>query len=337
MPWPNVFASQPTGNVPASYLDDNFNAAAPLASPALTGVPTAPTPAAADNSTTIATTAFAQSLLSANFRTRLINGDFSVDQRNSGASQAVVAADPAAYTADRWYATCAGANVTGEQVAGTAPRPFAYQFTGAAANSGVVFGQRIESLNVNDLVNISVIGSGYFSSSSATTLTWTAYYANAVDNFSAQTQIATGTLTISATPTLLDFTFNAGSSAANGIALQFSVSTLPAAATLTFEDVQLSPGVAVSDFSYLTISERMALCQRYYETGLGTIAIAYIPSPGWNMANSFGFKATKRTTPTITTTFGTLSTTNVNGVVLYASMTSAPEQNNLTFTATAEL
>ena len=27
MSWPHVFASQPTGNVPAAYLDDNFNAA----------------------------------------------------------------------------------------------------------------------------------------------------------------------------------------------------------------------------------------------------------------------------------------------------------------------
>ena len=87
----------------------------------------------------------------------------------------------------------------------------------------------------------------------------------------------------------------------------------------------------------VAVDDEMFRCQRYYETGLGTIAIAYIPSPGWNMANSFGFKVTKRTTPTITTTFGTLHTTNANGVVLYATMNSAPEQDNLTFTAAAEL
>ena len=101
--------------------------------------------------------------------------------------------------------------------------------------------------------------------------------------------------------------------------------------------VQLEPGSAVTDFEVIAVDDEMFRCQRYYETGLGTIAIAYIPSPGWNMANSFGFKVTKRTTPTITTTFGTLHTTNANGVVLYATMNSAPEQDNLTFTAAAEI
>lgn len=58
MAWPWTFASLPAGNVAASKLDDNFNAAAQLASPAFTGTPTAPTPSSGDNSTKIATTAF---------------------------------------------------------------------------------------------------------------------------------------------------------------------------------------------------------------------------------------------------------------------------------------
>jgi hypothetical protein len=58
MSWPHVFATQPAGNVPASYLDDNFNAAAPLASPALTGTPTAPTAANGTSTGQIATCAF---------------------------------------------------------------------------------------------------------------------------------------------------------------------------------------------------------------------------------------------------------------------------------------
>jgi hypothetical protein len=43
-----------------SYVDAQDATKAPLASPALTGVPTAPTPTAGDNSTKIATTAFVQ-------------------------------------------------------------------------------------------------------------------------------------------------------------------------------------------------------------------------------------------------------------------------------------
>ena len=56
--WPWVFGTLPAGNVAASKLDDNFNAAAQLDSPALTGTPTSTTPPASDNSTRIATTAY---------------------------------------------------------------------------------------------------------------------------------------------------------------------------------------------------------------------------------------------------------------------------------------
>ena len=46
-----------------STLNTQMSSKAPLASPALTGTPTAPTPATADNSTKIATTAFVQAVV----------------------------------------------------------------------------------------------------------------------------------------------------------------------------------------------------------------------------------------------------------------------------------
>ena len=55
---PNISESQVTG------LVGDLAAKAPLASPALTGTPTAPTPSTADNSTTVATTAYVKSNLS---------------------------------------------------------------------------------------------------------------------------------------------------------------------------------------------------------------------------------------------------------------------------------
>lgn len=57
-----------TGNVSAvsgDYSVGQVTGAAPLASPALTGTPTAPTPASTSNNTTVPTTAFVQGLLSA--------------------------------------------------------------------------------------------------------------------------------------------------------------------------------------------------------------------------------------------------------------------------------
>jgi len=74
------------------------------------------------------------------FRNVFINGGFSVDQRNSGASQTITAGAALAYTVDRWYAYCTGANITGARVAGTAPSQYYYRFTGATSNTAVGVG-----------------------------------------------------------------------------------------------------------------------------------------------------------------------------------------------------
>lgn len=56
-------ASGNTDLVRKSQIDTLLNAKAPLASPALTGTPTAPTAVPATNTTQIATTAFVQAAL----------------------------------------------------------------------------------------------------------------------------------------------------------------------------------------------------------------------------------------------------------------------------------
>ena len=198
------------------------------------------------------------------FKNRLINGDFAIDQRNEGASQTFTAAAAVAYTVDRWYASCTGSNITGQRVAGTSPNQYAYKFTGAAANTGLIFGQRIESANVADLVSSSVTVSLKAKSSSITSLTWTAYYANAADDFSAKTQIATGTLVIGAALLSVNFTFGTGANAVNGIAIEFSCGALLAAQTLQFENVQLESGTSASLFERRAFGERIKDCQRYY-------------------------------------------------------------------------
>ena len=84
------------------------------------------------------------------FKNRIINGAMVIDQRNAAASQTFTAAGALAYSVDRWYGYCTGANVTGQQVAGsTTPTntQFRYKFTGAASVTAVGFGQRIEQKN----------------------------------------------------------------------------------------------------------------------------------------------------------------------------------------------
>ena len=88
------------------------------------------------------------------FKNRIQNGSMVVDQRNAGASQTFTAAGALAYSVDRWYGYCTGANVTGQQVAGSTTPTVTqnrYRFTGAAAVTAVGFGQRIEQKNSYDL------------------------------------------------------------------------------------------------------------------------------------------------------------------------------------------
>ena len=76
------------------------------------------------------------------FKNRIINGAMVIDQRNAAASQTFTAAAALAYSVDRWYGYCTGANVTGQQVAGsTTPTntQFRYKFTGAASVTAVGF------------------------------------------------------------------------------------------------------------------------------------------------------------------------------------------------------
>ena len=197
-------------------------------------------------------------------KNRIINGNMAVDQRNAGASQTFTAAAAVAYCVDRFYASCTGANITGQQVAGTAPYQYAYKFTGAASNTGTLFGQRIESLNIADLVSTTVVGQAQIASSTITTVTWTAYYANTTNTFSAKTSIATGTITINSTPTIYTFSFNAGSSAANGVAIEFTTGALVSAATLQYSGVQLEAGTIATPYEFNQFQVQLAQCQRYY-------------------------------------------------------------------------
>jgi len=196
-------------------------------------------------------------------KNKFINGDMRIDQRNSGAVQTFTAAAAIAYCVDRFYASCTGANVTGQRVAGTAPYEYAYKITGLAANTGTLFGQRIESHNAIDLVNQLVPCQAQISSSALTSVTWTAYYASVVDNFTTKTQIGTGTLTINSTPTIYNFSFNGGANAGNGICVEFTTGALVAAQTITYSGVQGERNIFQSPYEFMSHGQQLALCQRY--------------------------------------------------------------------------
>jgi len=217
--------------------------------------------------TTASTSAIASGFTG--FRNRIINGDMRIDQRNAGASQTFTAAAALAYSVDRFYGYCTGANATGARVAGTVPNEFAYRFTGAASVTAIGFGTRLEATNTIDLAGSTATLSVQLANSLLSTVTWTAFYATTADAFGTlasptRTQIATGTFTVTSTLTTYNAQISIPSAATTGIEIVFTVGA-QISGTWTIDNVQLEAGATATDFERRPIGTELALCQRYFE------------------------------------------------------------------------
>lgn len=236
------------------------------------------------------------------FRNLLVNGACAIDQRNAGANQTITAAANIAYTVDRWYAYCTGANVVGARVASTG----AYQFTGAASVTGINFGQRIEAANSAHLAGQTATLSVDLSNSLLTTVTWTAYYANSADTFGqapasfTRTQIATGTFTVSSTVARYSASFAVPAAATTGIDIMFSVGA-QTSGTWRINNAMLEAGPTATPFERRPYSVELSMAQRYYyritsSTVFGPIAIGHCTST--SVANLLvNFPVTMRVPP----------------------------------------
>lgn len=199
---------------------------------------------------------------------RIINGAMAIDQRNAGAAQTITASAALAYTVDRWYAYCTGANVTGQRITGSANNQYAYRFTGAASVTGVGFGQRIEAANSFDLAGSTVTLGVDLANSVLTSVTWTVYYANTTDTFGTlasptRTQISTGTFTVNSTLSRYSTQIFIPSAATTGIEIVFSVGA-QTSGTWTIDNVQLEAGPLATPFERRNIAQELVNCQRYY-------------------------------------------------------------------------
>lgn len=270
-------------------------------------------------------------------RNRIINGDMQIDQRNAGAAQTITAAAALAYSVDRWYAYCTGANVTGQRVQGATVGQFRYQFTGAASVTAIGFGQRIEQLNSADLAGATATLSVDLANSVLTSVTWTAYYANTADTFGTlasptRTQIATGTFTVNSTVTRYSTQISVPAAATTGIEIVFTVGA-QTSGTWTIGNVQLEAGSVATPFERRSYGQELALCQRYYETsGIFNIFSGNVTNVG-SYYHSVRYCATKRAAPTVTpaisATFGfpvsapTVGENKVDGFYCYMIANSA--------------
>jgi len=223
------------------------------------------------------------------FRNKIINGGMAVDQRNAGATQTFTAAAALAYSVDRWYGYCTGANATGARIAGTGSQ-FAYRFTGAASVTAIGFAQRIEQLNSYSLAGQTATLSVDLANSLLTTVTWTAYYANTADTFGSlasptKTSIATGTFTVTSTVTRYQAQITVPAAATTGIEILFTVGA-QTSGTWTIQNAQLEAGSSSTPFEQRLVGMELILCQRYYQLN-SAVNTPLIPS-GSGGNNAFG-------------------------------------------------
>lgn len=239
-------------------------------------------------------------------RNRIINGAMAVDQRNAGASQTITAGAALAYTVDRWYGYCTGANVTGQRVTGAVANTYRYQFTGAASVTAIGFAQRIEALNCADLAGKTAALSVDLANSLLTTVTWTAYYANTADTFGTlasptRTQFATGTFTVNSTVTRYSTNISVSASATTGIEIVFTVGA-QTSGTWTIGNAQLEEGSIATPFERRSYGHELALCQRYLPAFNSASTAYYIGTAyatGTNAVNLYiPFQVATRIPPT---------------------------------------
>ena len=211
---------------------------------------------ASGNATFAGTAAMASSFL----RNRIINGGMEIWQRGTSG----FATSAGTYTADRWR----NDQIITVARSSDAPTGFRFSFdvTQLAGSFGT-FGQRIESVNSQDLVGQRVTVSFWAKSVSGSVgLNTILRYANSADDFNSATNIQTINLTGSPSSswTYYTATFNSlPSQAANG--LEFLIYRDLGAAQTRYAGVQLEVGTVATPFERRQFGQELALCQRYYE------------------------------------------------------------------------
>ena len=346
---------------------------APLASPALTGTPTAPTAAAGDNTTQIATDAFVTAAVAPAFndanRNKIHNAYMNIQQRGSGPFTT-----SGLYTLDRWVVAYSSDTVSiapGTYSDGNrtsladeeATNNLTATITGSAsAGAFSLVYQPIE--NVRRLSNRTVTVSFYAHATSGTPKLGVQLrqYFGTGGSPSSLVDINGTAVTLSTTPTRYNVTVTFASISGKTLgtnndhytrlAFWFSSgstnNTLSGSigqqsATFVISGVQLEIGTVATQLEKLDPGLDLANCQRFYQTtsvlwgGECTNAVTNYASMGLN--------TTMRAVPTVaissdaSTNFGTrtpASTASIVYVTAVASSTAAGAIN-CTVTATADL
>jgi hypothetical protein len=252
------------------------------------------------------------------FKNRFINGQMQVAQRGTTGSSgtAVPTTAPTYPSVDRWYAYAIGAAVTVAQASGSGANKNNLSVTGTGFVTSVGIGQRIEQLNSYDLAGSTATLSVNMSNSLLTTVTWTASYATSADTWSAKTQIATGTFTVTSTLTNYTAQISVPAAATTGIEILFTVGA-QTSGTWVIGNAQLEKSSITTTFDYRPYGTELALCQRYYESGSSFLGAA--PTGVAPVFTQVYLVEKRSTGPTITVTANTSITGAAAGTTYYAS------------------
>ena len=262
----------------------------------------------------------------AGLRNRIINGGMAVDQRNVGAALTTTGgASPLAFSCDRWQVRSTNANASVQQV--NTNNIYRMVFTGAASITAVAAQQSIEAVNCADMAGKTVTLSVAAKSTSLTTLTLEAYYANTTNTFGTWasptvTSIGTQAVTISATESVVSWTFAVPAAATTGLQIRITGGALLAAQTLTIGNVQLEIGSVATTFEQRPIGLELALCQRYYNKTFsdgtapaqsgpasGAILVYMVAATGY-YGVFYRFPITMRAIPTTVSTYSVVGGTS---------------------------
>ena len=239
------------------------------------------------------------------FKNRFINGGMGIWQRGSSGS---VVSGGLAYTADRTYLYTVGSTISFSQATGLSVggniSASAILFSGAAGNTAVNTGQRIESVNIKDLAGSAVTFSCWLFSSVAVNPSFYASTPTAVDNYTSVTTIGSlPTFTVPAnTWTYVTATFTLPASAVNGldVAILWGATT---SGNRYITGIQLEKGVTATSFDYRPYTTELQLCQRYlpaYNNNGSTVTPIGTASEisGTQATLVLPFKVTARVPPT---------------------------------------
>ncbi|WP_432721304.1 hypothetical protein R0381_002558 [Jeongeupia wiesaeckerbachi] len=305
------------GLTPTEGVNDQLKQAllakyAQLAGANFTGPVSGPTPQTGDNSTQLATTAFVSARTGTagdlSFRNKIINGEMTISQRGTSF------VNPANYTLDRWqvfYDGTAGSFTVSQQVlsAGLIPGdPVNFlRWDQTVAGSGSTsrwISQRVEG--VRALAGGKVTVSFYAKLSAATSINvkleqiFGSGGSSSVPTASQTVAIGTGWAKYALTfdlPSVAGKTIGAN----DCVILAFQLSPT-SVFTFDLTSVQLEAGSCATPFEQRPMQIELALCQRYFETGIVSFRWDAPLASNATVGTTCAFSARKRIAPAVVMT-----------------------------------